>query len=191
MTIIDLSEKDARMANPSAPALGGFDIQQELKKALRKALKPIEPKVRAYLATKAEIQSKIDRWSPESFDRKLQEMVKATHAGDAAATAELEAGNGPARETFKRLCTLAWQEMDEHERNHRAMFSEAAGLIEQPMHAVVAKGQRILDATLAGLGVPKFTLQGATNGVDYLVHNLKNAGRGDTADLQQFWEALG
>lgn len=179
------------MANPSAPSLGGFDIQQELKKALRKALKPIEPKVRAYVATKAEIQSKIDRWSPESFDRKLQEVVQAAHNGDTAAAAELEGGNGPSRETFNSLCGLAWQEMDEHERNHRALFTEAAGLIEQPMHDVVAKAQGILDATLDGLGVPRFTLQGATNGVNYLVHNLKNAGRGETADLQQLWEALG
>lgn len=190
MKIVDIAEQATRMANPSAPALGGFDIQQELKKALRKALKPIEPKVRAYLATKGEIQAKIDRWSVESFDRRLEEVVQAAHIGDATAAAELEGGNGPSRETYERLCGLAWQAMDEHERNHRAVFAETAGLIEQPMHDVVSKGQRILDTTLDGLGVPRFTLQGATNGVNYLVHNLKCAGRGEAADLQTLWDAL-
>ena len=190
MQIIDLTEKAARAVNPSSSSLGGFDIQEETTKAMRKALKPIETKLRTYVAKRAEIQSKIDRWSPESFDHKLHEVVQAAHGGDSSAAAEMEAGNGPSRETFNKLCGLAWREMEQHERAGRPLFAEAAALVEQPLRDVVAKGQAILDRTLAGLGVPRFELQGANNAVDYLVQNLQRAGRGETADLQGLWQAF-
>ena len=188
MQTIDLAEKAARAVNPTAQSLGGFNIEAELTRALRKALKPIESRLRAYVASKATIQAKIERWSHEAFERKLEAVVQAAGAGDLSAAAELEAGNGPSRETFQRLCGVAWAEMEQHTRDHQKLFDEAARLVAAPMHGVVAKGQAILDSTLSGLGVPIFTLQGATNGVDYLVSNLERAGRGETADLQPLWD---
>ena len=191
MIINNLTEKAARAANPSASSLGGFDIQDELTKALRKAVKPIEPKLRAYVAKRGEIQGKVDRWSPEAFEHKLHEVAQAAHTGDTDAAAELEAGSGPSRDTFRKLHALAWQEMEQHERDGRHLFAEAGELVAQPMSDVVAQGQQILDTTLAGLGVPSFELQGPANAVGYLVGNLQRAGRGESADLGPFWETLG
>jgi len=191
MKIVDLAEQAARAVNPSAASLGGFNIQNELRKTLRKSLKSIEPRLRAYTVSKSSVQSKIDRWSAESYERKMEEVVQAAIAGDTAVAAELEAGNGPSKETFDRLCGAAWRELEQHERDHRELFAQAAELIEAPMHAVVTMGQSILDSTLDSLDVPRFTLQGATNGVGDMVRNLQNAGRGETANLQTFWETLG
>jgi hypothetical protein len=81
-------------------------------------------------------------------------------------------------------------ELEAHQLASRALFSEAAGLIEKPMLQVVQRGQQILDAVLAGLGVPGFQLIGATNHVGFLVGQLHAAGRGECADLSIFWELL-
>lgn len=190
MRIIDLAAIEARTANPT-PAGLGFDLTKEMHKAAAKALKPLEARLRAYVATKATIQSKIDRWCPQAFDAKMSEVTTAAMAGDDEAADQIEGGNVPTRQTFDRMAGMAYAEMDAHERAHYPLFREAAGLIAEPMRQVVARGQAVLDATLKGLGVSPFELRGASNAVDYMVANLERAGRGETADLQTFWDTLG
>jgi hypothetical protein len=190
MKIVDLAAIEARTANPTAAGLG-FDLTKEMHKAAAKALKPLESRLRAYVANKATIQSKIDRWAPETFEAKMQEITTAAQSGDEAAAEQIEAGNVPTRQTFDRMAGMAYAEMDAHERAHYPLFREAAGLIAEPMRQVVARGQAVLDATLKGLGVSPFELRGASNAVDYMVSNLEHAGRGETADLAPFWETLG
>jgi len=190
MKIIDLAAIDARSANPSALGLG-FDLNKELNKTAAKAVRPLEARLRAYLADKAAIQSKIDRWCPEAFDAKMSEITTAAMAGDDEAAEQIEGGNVPTRQTFDRMAGMAYTELDAHERTNRPLFAEAAALVEQPMRQVVARGQAVLDATLQGLGVPPFELRGASNAVDYMVGNLEHAGRGETADLAPFWKTLG
>lgn len=190
MKIVDLAAIDARTASPTAEGLG-FDLTKEMRKAAAKALKPLEPRLRAYVQNKATIQTKIDRWSRESFEAKLQEITAAAQSGDEEAARQIEAGNAPTRQTFDHMCGAAHAELDALERETRPLFTEAAGLVSEPMRQVVARAQAVLDATLKGLGVPSFELRGASNAVDYMVHNLEHAGRGETADLQPFWETLG
>ena len=77
--------------------------------------------------------------------------------------------------------------MENFHRNQRGLFGEAAGLIKEPMLAVVQRGQDILDATIKGLGVPPFKLNGATNAVTYLTDQLERVSRNETGDLEPFW----
>jgi hypothetical protein len=190
MKIIDLAAIEARSANPT-PAGLGFDLTKEMHKAAAKALKPLEARLRAYVATKATMQSKIDRWAPETFEAKMQEITTAAQSGDEAAAEQIEGGNVPTRQTFDRMAGMAYAEMDAHERANYVLFQEAAAVVADPMRQVVARGQAVLDATLKGLGVSPFELRGASNAVDFMVLNLERAGRGETADLQTFWDTLG
>jgi hypothetical protein len=190
MKIIDLAAIDARSATPTAVGLG-FDMAKELNKTAAKAVKPLEARLRAYVANKATVQSKIDRWCPEAFDAKMAEITTAALTGDEQAAEQIEGGNVPTRQTFDRMAGMAYAEMDAHERASRPLFAEAAAVVAEPMRQVVARGQAVLDSTLQGLGVPPFELRGATNAVDYMVDNLHRASRGESADLQPFWQALG
>jgi hypothetical protein len=190
MKFTNLTELAARAANPSTAALGGFNIESEFRTAAKSALKPLVKKLNEYRAETSRLTANRDRWNGEAYETKLQTIATAAHAGDEAAALQIESGAIPTRGSYDEMLGRATSALESHERTSRALFSEAAGLIEAPMLAVVAKGQGILDLTLDGLGVPRFELQGATNHIAYLIGQLNCASRGECADLSPFWQLV-
>jgi hypothetical protein len=181
------AEEEARNANPQRGALG-FDLEAELATAAKTALKPLAKRLKEYLAEKARLEASRARWSREAYAAKLDSITAAAHAGDEEAAAAIEAGTIPSRESYDQMVNRAEAELEKFHSNTRGLFAEAAALIRGPMLAVVQRGQDILDATLKGLGVPSFKLNGASNAVEYMTDQMERVGRGESGDLATFWE---
>ena len=186
MKIFSRSEEEARTANPQPGALG-FDLEAELAAAAKNALKPLAKRLKDYRAEQARLEGNCARWSRDAYAAKLDSITAAAHAGDAEAAAAIEAGTIPSRESYDQMSRRAEAELEDFRRNERGLFGEAAALIKAPMLAVVQRGQDILDATLKGLGVPSFKLNGAVNAVEYMTANMEQVSRNETGDLSPFW----
>ena len=182
MKIFSRSEEEARSANPQPGALG-FDLQAELTAAAKNALKPLAKRLKDHRAEQARLEGNCARWSRDAYAAKLDSITAAAHAGDAEATAAIEAGTIPSRESYDQMARRAEAELENFRLNSRGIFGEAAGLIKGPMLAVVQKGQDILDATLRGLGVPSFKLNGAVNGVEYMTDQMERVARNETVAI--------
>ena len=82
------------------------------------------------------------------------------------------------------------RELEQFQRDSRALFGEVLPLVKEPMAAAVAKGQAILDSVLEGVGVPRFELTGWSNHNSYIWLQLEHASRNESADLEWFWSAV-
>ena len=190
MRIIDRAAIEAQTVNPSPEALG-FNLDTEMAKACRTALKPLEKRLREYRRERARLEANCDQWSDEAYKAKMDEIASRAHGGDQEAAAAIASGTIPSRESFRDMSARAHGELENFRFNNRTVFSEAAELIEAPMRAVVERGQAILDATLKGFGLPEYKLHGATNHVSFVVLQLQMAGRNEGSDLQWFWQVIG
>jgi hypothetical protein len=177
----------SRTANPKPDALRGYNLEQELRAAGRAAVKPISKKLTAYRSERARLEANVARWSPDSYNAKLNEVTEAAARGDESAAAAIESGAVASRQTFGEMHARAWGELDNFDHHAAGLFNEAADLIEVPMTQVVDKGAQILNDVLAGLGLEGFELTGPRNHVRYVLGQLRAAGRNAPADLQWFW----
>lgn len=187
---ITLLNDTTRTANPRPDALRGYNLDQELRAAVRAAVKPISKKLKDYRSERARLVLVCDRWSPDAYNRKLDEITAAAHAGDAAAEQAIESGAVPSRQSFAEMHARANRELENCDQQSRDLFKSVLPLIEEPMTAVVDKGQQILDDVLSGLGVPRFELTGSRNHNLYVLDQVARASRGESADLAWFWEAV-
>ena len=177
-------------ANPTAAALRGYNIETELRAAAKNAVKPLAKRLSQYRAERSRLEAECARWSPESYNSKLDGFAAAAAAGDPEAAAAIENGAVPSRQSFAEMCNRSSLNLENFERANLSLFTEAAQLIEQPMTKVVDAGQEILDAVLTGLGVPRFELSGWRNHLTYVLLQLIKASRNECADLELFWAAL-
>jgi hypothetical protein len=189
MKFIDLSAIEARTARPSNEALG-FNLDAEMTAACRTALKPLAKRLREYRTEEARLQGLCDRWNGEAYERKMKEIADRAQAGDEEAATAIETGAIPSRQSFNEMLNRACGDLENFRLNNRQVFSEAAALVGPVMTPVVEKGQRILDATLKGFGLPEYKLHGATNHVAFTVLQLEKAGRNESSDLEWFWNSI-
>lgn len=187
MKIVSLADIEAKTAHPSPEALGGFNLDQELAKACRAALKPLAKRLQEYAAEKERLQHVCERWSPDSYNEKMHELATRAQGGDEDAAVALESGAVPSKASFNEMHNRAYLELENYVNANRNLFAEAAALARPAMVPVVDKGQQILDAALQGFGLPRYELVGARNHVEFVVGQLEAAGRGHSADLQWFW----
>ena len=180
----------SRTANPRPDALKGFDLQKELREACKTAVKPISKKLATYRSERARLEANCARWNPEAYNGKLNEIATRAHAGDEEAAHAIEAGAVPSRQSFVEMHARTYLELENFDRDSRALFAEVLPLVKEPMTTVVAKGQAILDSVLEGVGVPKFELTGWTNHNAYIWLQLEHASRNESADLAWFWSAV-
>ena len=190
MKIISRSLIEATTANPSPSALKGYDLAAELRAAVRSAVNPISGKLKDYRRERARLVLVCDRWSPDAYNAKIDQITAAAHAGDAAAEQAIESGAVPSRQSFAEMHNRACRDLEICDQQAREIFKAVLPLVEAPMTAVVDRGQQILDDVLAGLGVPHFALTGWRNHIGYVVLQIGAASRGETADLDWFWSSI-
>jgi hypothetical protein len=186
MKFVQLNDT-SRIASPRADALRGFNIEQELRAAARGAIKPISKKLAAYRTERARLEANVARWNSDSYAAKLAEVTDRAANGDEEAAAAIEAGAVASRQTFAEMHARAHGDLDTFDLRNAGVFNEAADLIQGPMSAVVDKGQQILSDVLTGLGIEGFELTGQRNHINYVVGQLRAAGRNAPCDLSWFW----
>jgi hypothetical protein len=190
MKLIDLAAISARTASPSPEALSGYNLEKELRTAVRAAVKPLAKRLAHYRSERARLEANCARWNPESYNSKLNEIATRAHGGDEEAANAIEAGAVPSRQSFVEMHARTYLELENFDRDSRALFAEVLPLITEPMNAVVDKGQQILDHVLEGLGIPRFTLEGWRNHCAYIFKQINHAGLNQSADLEWFWSSV-
>lgn len=190
MKIISRAATEFFTANPSPEGLRGYSLEQELRKAVKAAVKPLAKKLAHYRSETARLQANIDRWSPEAHERKMEEITRAAHSGDASAEAAIESGAIASKQSYAEMHGRFCRELEQFQRDSRNLFAEVLPLIEPPMTKAVDVGQDILDSILEGVGVPPFQLTGWRNHISYVLLQLQHASRNESCDLQWFWVAV-
>jgi hypothetical protein len=190
MKFISRSDIEARTANPSPEGLRGYSLDKELRNAVRGAAKPLAKRLREYRTERARLVVNVERWNADSYNAKLAEITTRAQNGDAEAIASIESGAVASRQTFAEMHNRCYRELEEFDRNSRALFGEVLPLVGEPMTKAVDKGQQILDHVLEGVGVPRFELTGWRNHISYILLQLEHASRNETADLAWFWESV-
>jgi hypothetical protein len=61
-------------------------------------------------------------------------------------------------------------------------------VIREPMEEVVARGQKILDATCDNFRMPRYQLTGFLKHIEFLVGELEKTGRNLSHSLDTFWQ---
>lgn len=186
------SQKDieARTATPTPEGLKGYSLDKELKAAVKTAVKPLAKRLAHYRSETARIKANCDKWSPDAYAAKLDELTARAHAGDVEAENAIHSGAVPSKQSYAEMHGRFCRELEEFQRNSRALFGEALALVKDPMTAAVAKAQAILDSVLEGVGVPRFELTGWTNHNSYVWLQLEHASKNEIADLTLFWSAV-
>ena len=186
------SQKDieARTANPSVEGLRGYSLDKELRTAVKTATKPLAKRLANYRSETARLQAECDKWSSDAYSAKLDAITARAHAGDAEAANAIESGAVPSRQSYAEMHGRYCRELEQFQRDSRALFGEVLPLVKEPMAAAVAKGQAILDSVLEGVGVPRFELTGWSNHNSYIWLQLEHASRNESADLEWFWSAV-
>ena len=190
MKFISRSDIEARTANPTPEGLKGYSLDKELRTAVKAATKPLAKRLAHYRTERARLEANCARWNPEAYNSKLNEIATRAHAGDEEAANAIESGAVPSRQSFVEMHARTYLELENFDRDSRALFAEVLPLVKEPMTAVVAKGQAILDSVLEGVGVPKFELTGWSNHNAYIWLQLEHASRNESADLAWFWSAV-
>jgi len=180
----------ATTANPTPEGLHGYNLEQELRTAVRAAVKPLAKRLAHYRSETARLQANCDKWSADAYNATLDGITARAHAGDSEAEAAIHSGAVPSRQSYAEMHGRFCRELEQFERDSRALFCEVLPLIEPPMTAAIDRGQAILDAVLQGVGVPHFELSGWRNHVGYTVKQMNHASRNETADLHWFWAAV-
>lgn len=189
MRIISRKQIEDSTANPTAEALNGYNLNDELVAAVRGALKPLHKRLQTYRSERARLQSLCDRWSPDAYATKLDEITARAHSGDIEAETAIESGAIPSKQSYSEMHNRACRDLENFDLEHRALFREVLPLIGAPMTKAVDQGQEILDAVLNGCGVPRFELFGWRNHISYVLLQLEHASRNESADLEWFWQA--
>lgn len=189
MKFVNLNDT-SRTANPTPEGLKGYSLDKELRTAVKAAVKPLAKRLAHYRSETARLQAECDKWSGDAYNAKLDAIAARAHAGDAEAANAIESGAVPSRQSYAEMHRRFCWELEQFERDSRALFAEVLPLVKEPMAAAVAKGQAILDHVLEGLGVPRFELTGWTNHNAYVWLQIEKASRNESADLQLFWEAV-
>lgn len=186
------SQKDieARTANPSVEGLRGYSLDKELRTAAKAATKSLAKKLANYRSETARLQAECDKWSGDAYNAKLDAITARAHAGDAEAANAIQSGAVPSRQSYAEMHGRFCRELEQFQRDSRALFAEVLPLVKEPMAAAVAKGQAILDSVLEGVGVPRFELTGWRNHISYVLLQLQHASRNESSDLQWFWGAV-
>ena len=180
----------ATTANPTPEGLHGYNLEQELRTAVKAAVKPLTKRLAHYRSERARLQAECERWSPDAYNAKLEAITIAATAGDTDAANAIEAGAVPSRQSFAEMHNRTSFALEQFDRESRALFGEVLPLVEPPMTAAVDRGQAILDAVLQGVGVTAFELTGWRNHVAYIVKQLTHASRNESGDLCWFWLAV-
>jgi len=180
----------ANTANPTPEGLHGYNLEQELRTAVKAAVKPLAKRLAHYRSERARLVADCDRWSADAYNAKLDAIAARAHAGDLEAAAAIENGAVPSKQSYYEMSGRCWMALESFDRDSRALFGEVLPLIQGPMTAVVAKGQAILDSVLEGVGVTKFELTGWSNHNSYVWLQVGAASRNETADLAWFWSAV-
>jgi len=180
----------ATTANPTPEGLHGYNLEQELRTAVKAAVKPLAKRLAHYRSERARLVADCDRWSADAYNAKLDAIAARAHAGDIEAAAAIENGAVPSKQSYYEMSGRCWMALESFDRDSRALFGEVLPFIEPPMTAAIDRGQAILDAVLQGVGVPHFELSGWRNHVGYTVKQMNHASRNETADLAWFWSAV-
>lgn len=189
MKFVQLNDT-SRTANPTPEGLKGYSLDKELRTAVKAALKPLAKKLAHYRSETARIQANCDKWSADAYNAKLDEITQRAHQGDSEAAKAIESGAVPSRQSYGEMHGRFCRELEQCQRDSRALFAEVLPLVKEPMTATVAKGQAILDSVLEGVGVPRFELTGWTNHNAYVWKQLEHASRNESCDLEWFWSAV-
>jgi hypothetical protein len=190
MKIISRAATEFFTANPSPEGLRGYSLDKQLRTAVKTATKPLAKRLAHYRSETARLQANCDKWSVDSYNSKLDEITARAHAGDADATNAIESGAVPSRQSYAEMHGRFCRELEQFQRDSRALFGEVLPLIKEPMVKAVAVGQDILDSVLEGVGVPRFTLEGWSNHNGYIWKQIEHASRNESADLSWFWSAV-
>lgn len=169
----------------------GFDFDAELAKAIRKAITPMRKRLQAYADESARLTAAHALWSDDAFRAKLETLRTAAMNGDEDAITKLANGGGPSHASYRDMAAHAWNQLEAHRRGNFAIFRELKPIISGPMLAVADLAQAHLDASLKGMGLPKFKLKGAYSRCAFIELQCDMAGR-DTHgfDLSWLWAAL-
>lgn len=189
MKIISRQRIEETTAHPTEGALG-FNIDAELNAAMNKALAPIAGRLREYRAEEGRLISICERWTPEALAEKLNEIAALAAAGDEEAAQAISDGAIPTKGAYADMRNRAEANLLNYRYSQRKIFGEAAKLIRAPMEAVVVKGQKVVDQTCDNFGIPKYTLRGSTNHIEFLCHQLDNASNNLSHVLDAFWQAF-
>jgi hypothetical protein len=187
MRIISRKQIEDSTATPKDGALG-FNMDAELDKAMNKALAPIATKLREYKAEDGRMAEICSRWTPEALAEKLHEIASLAQAGDEEAAEAISNGSIPTKAAYEDMGYRAYLSLERFRYNNRTIFTEAAGLIRKPMEEVVARGQKILDATCENFGMPRYLLTAYSNHIEFLVGELEKAGQNLSHTLDTFWQ---
>lgn len=190
MKFISRADIEARTANPTPEGLKGYSLDKELRTAVKAACKPLAKRLAHYLTETSRLQAECDKWSGDAYNAKLDAITARAHAGDAEAANAIESGAVPSRQSFAEMHGRFCRELEQFHRDSRALFAEVLPLVKEPMTAVVAKGQAVLDSVLEGVGVPKFELTGWSNHNAYIWLQIDHASRNESADLAWFWSSV-
>jgi len=190
MKIISRAATEFFTANPSPEGLRGYSLDNELRKAVKAAVKPLAKKLAHYRSETARLQANCDKWSPDAYNAKLDAITARAHAGDAEAANAIESGAVPSRQSYGEMHGRFCRELEQFQRDSRNLFAEVLPLVESPMGKAVDVGQDILDSILEGVGVPRFELTGWRNHISYTLLQLQHASRNESADLAWFWSAV-
>jgi len=174
-------------AHPTPEGLHGYHLEQELRTAVRSAVKPLAKRVSHYRSERARLQANCDKWSADAYSATLDGITARAHAGDSEAEAAIQSGAVPSRQSYAEMHGRFCRELEQFDRDSRHLFGEVLPLVEPAMTAVVDRGQAILDTVLRGVGVPPFELTGWRNHVGYIVKQLGHASRNESGDLAWFW----
>ena len=180
----------ATTAHPTPEGLRGYNLEQELRTAVRAAVKPLAKRLAHYRSERARLQANCDKWSADSYSATLDSITARAHAGDSEAEAAIQSGAVPSRQSYAEMHGRFCRELEQFDRDSRQLFGEVLPLVERPMTDAVDRGQAILGAVLQGVGVPPFELTGQRNHVAYIVKQLSHASRNESSDLHWFWSAI-
>lgn len=189
MKIISRQRTEETTAHPTEGALG-FNIDAELNAAMNKALAPIAGRLREYRAEESRLIAICERWTPEALAEKLNEIASLAQSGDEEAAQQIADGAIPTKAAYSDMRGRAEANLANYRYANRKLFGEAAQLIREPMQKVVVKGQKVVDQMTTDFGLPKYTLTGSTNRIEYLCLQLENASNNLSHTLDEFWQAF-
>lgn len=189
MKILSRKQIEDSTANPTESALG-FNIKGELDAAMNTALKPIAGKLREYKAEENRLLAICERWTPDALAEKLNEIASLAQAGDEEASLAIENGAIPTKVAYADMRNRAEANLTNFRYSQRKLFGEAAQLIRPPMQKVVERGQKVVDQLCDNLGIPRYTLAGSTNHIEFLCLQLESASNNLSHNLDAFWAAF-
>lgn len=183
--------KRTEQIEPETAANRTFIFEEQLADAAKMALAPLADRINEYASETARLAADVAKWSPEAYQRRLDGLRRAAASGDPEAVKAVENGTLPSPAAYAAMHNHAIREEEAYRVTNVGLFREVHAVLKDALPPIYAAGQKRLDETCDGLGIPRFKIASAENRIGYLLQQVELAGQvGSLPDIGWLFDVV-